>query len=139
MIFDALIPALEERFPGRGMCVAGGRPALAHDRSIDFPAVHPEVGDVVVWDDGDEATVCIGAITHGHFNEYGEGPTTAEREASIVRQVVGFLDALFSNRVLLRPALGGSAGGWRLVDAPPEKARPSWIRRWYLWSGPLSQ
>ena len=90
-------------------------------------------------DDGDEATVCIGAITHGHFNEYGEGLTTAEREASIVRQVVGILDAPFSNRVLLWSALNGTAGGWRLVDTLPETARPSWIRRWNLWSGPLSQ
>ncbi|MHC9539942.1 MAG: hypothetical protein AB9903_10520 [Vulcanimicrobiota bacterium] len=67
MIRDVLLPKLMDRFPGRGLRT-GAPPGLI----AVFPAAHPEVGDLTIYDDGEEATVCIGTITHGHhlFSEY---------------------------------------------------------------------
>ena len=87
--------------------------------------------------------VCIDDLTHGHFAEYEELPE-AERERRIVDAVVGFLDALFADRV----AVWGQAnlgGGWYRLDAGETGGRidlggfggqPGAPE--FLWSGPRS-
>lgn len=67
MIRDHLIPALKREFAGWEIQFAYPPHAIA-----TFPAAQPEVGRVLVYDDGDEVTVLIEKITHGHFNPYGE-------------------------------------------------------------------
>ena len=58
-IRDVLIPRLEQRFAGRAL-----RTGTPPDPITVFPAVHPAVGDCSIWDEGDEATIGVGAITH---------------------------------------------------------------------------
>ena len=135
-IFDALVAAFEPRFPDRGMRLE--RSAIAPDRTfpdIVFPARHPHVGDLVISDDGDEATVYIGAITHSHFGSYDES-LSAERAAErIAADVADFIELLFADRVLLWKAFG--AGGWHRVEKPATVSPRSWFRKWFVWSRPL--
>jgi hypothetical protein len=56
-IRDLLVPVLVERFSDRGLRL-GTRP----DPIASFPAKHPEVGDVRVWDQGFGARVAVGEI-----------------------------------------------------------------------------
>ena len=65
MIRDVLGPALRERFASRTFTTDVPPNPIAV-----FSAAHSEVGDVSIWDDGDEATVSIGGISHGHYNPY---------------------------------------------------------------------
>jgi len=62
MIRDVLLPKLMDRFPGRGI-----RTGTPPGPIAVFPASHPEVGDLSIYDDVEEATVSIGMITHGHY------------------------------------------------------------------------
>jgi hypothetical protein len=52
MIRDVLLPALQSRFPSRGFRADASPNAIG-----SFPSAHEQVGDVTIWDDGDEATV----------------------------------------------------------------------------------
>src|SRR5256885_23827 len=110
MIRDVLIPALEANFPDRGMRI--GEPA---DPIAVFPAAHPEVGDVTIHDDGNEAIVHVGDITHGHFGWDDPNRTDAEAAQAVTEQLVRFLKDLFADRVLLWKQSGNGAGGWYLL------------------------
>ncbi len=131
-IADIIIPEAKERF-------RDWHPQVGVDPEpiIIFPAAHPEVGDVRIWDDGDEVRVEIGDIAHGHFGSYDEFLTKRQHAECITRAVVDFLDALFSDRIILWKGLGG-IGGWREVPV-----KRSYDRRWlpightYVWSKPL--
>jgi hypothetical protein len=129
---DALVPRLLERFHGRGLRLGfPPRPVAT------FPAAHPEVGDATVWDDGSEARVEVGEITHGHFNVYDEGLTDAERHERIALSVVRYLEDLFADRVLLwcSSGPGPRRGGELLIGrAAPSMIRPDDLT--FLWSGP---
>jgi hypothetical protein len=100
-----LLPILRERFPDRGL-VEGDPP----DPCAVFPGIHPGIRSVTIYDDGDELTLCVDDLTHGHFNEYREGLTEAEREQSIVDRAVEFLDALFTDKVVVWGQ--HNIGGW---------------------------
>ncbi len=131
MIRDHLVPMLAERFPGRGL--ATGSPP---DPIAVFPAAHPRVGDVSVTDDGHEATVFIGEITHCHFGpEHFSSPEEAT-ELAIAESVADFVADLFADRIVLWTAADGKgAGFWRRGDDRPgfaNDAAPT-----YVWSGPL--
>ncbi len=104
--------------------------------SLVFPAVREEVGDVVVYDDGDEATVFVGTITHGHFDDYAEGVSEDERAVTVAESVADFLDALFADRVLLWRS--GRSGGWRVLDDEEQPdVRSDAGTQFFLWSGPI--
>lgn len=89
--------------------------------------------DVQVFDDGDEITIIVGKFTHGHFSNYDDIPV-AEKEKLITEGIVGFLEKLFSDQVVLWGSHEG-IGGWRIIDA--ESRRNSSQRSGYVWSGPL--
>jgi hypothetical protein len=133
MIRDVLIPVLVQRFPGRGMRL--GRASEPH---VVFPATHPGVGDVSIWDDGDEATLAVGDITHGHFNPYEEHLSETQLAHSVTEMVVEFLDALFSDRVVLWCSKDRRSGGWRVVDEPASTVPIDLSGDVFVWSGPLS-
>ncbi|MHC4645044.1 MAG: hypothetical protein ACYTBJ_06065 [Planctomycetota bacterium] len=94
MIKDGLIPELEKKF-GTGSFQTGESPIIV------FAAKHPEVGDVQIWDDGDQATLSVGDITYGHFNPYDRNLTQNQADHEATESVIDFLDALFSDKVLL--------------------------------------
>jgi hypothetical protein len=125
-ISDTLFPMLRERFPDRGMRLES-RP----EPCAIFPAVHQDVGDIEVCDDGDEVTVYAGKFTHGHFSNYNELSQT-EKAQIISADVVEFLDAVFSDQVVFWGSHEGG-GGWHRIDIGPYEDPEAGE---YVWSGP---
>lgn len=134
MIRDVLVPTLEARFPGRSM-----RLGRAAEATIIFPAMHPGVGDVSIWDDGDEVTVAVGDITHGHFNPYDGSLTDTQVAQNVTEMVIDFLDALFTNRVVLWCSKDRRSGGWRVMDQPVTTAPLDLTGDVFVWSRPLAE
>jgi len=126
MIRDFLLPILTERFPGRFVTAEPGVQPC-----VTFPAKHPQVGDVQIYDDGDEITLIAGNFTHGHFSNYDEIPVE-EKEKIIADSVADFLDRLFSDQVVLWGSHKGS-GGWQVLDGV-SSYKPR--HNEYVWSGP---
>jgi hypothetical protein len=108
-IREVLVPALEAAFPATGLRVLAPPGPVAI-----FPAACAEVGDVQIYDDGDEATIVIENVTHHHINPYDTEMRSRERAEWVTQEVVEFLHALFDDRVFLwsrHQARGG--GGWQ--------------------------
>jgi hypothetical protein len=133
LLAQVAIPILRDKFPERGLRLDPNARAFAV-----FPAIHPEVGDIEICDDGDELTVMVGNFTHYHLGNHDEGIDDQERQRRIIKTLVEFLDELFSDQVEMygSHATGGGFGrrghrsgkhGWMLLS-----------RRTYVWSGPLS-
>jgi hypothetical protein len=129
MIADALIPKLQERLPGREMRI-GTPPSPC----IAFPAIHPDVGDLEIYDDGDELTVVAGKFTHGHFSNYDDALSMEQKAAQISDEVATFLEELFADRIVLWGSHEG-AGGWHKRG---ERAASQNDAKEYVWSGPLA-
>jgi hypothetical protein len=110
---DVLVPALLDAFPSSGMRVGKPPGPVAM-----FPAACDGVGDVLIFDDGDEATVVVQNITHHHENPYDASLVGIERYEWITERVVAFLRELFADRILLwsRDA-GRRGGGWVRLGA----------------------
>ncbi len=104
-IREILVPALEAAFPASGLRISSPPEPVAI-----FPAVCAEVGDVLIYDDGDEATVVIEKVTHHHTNPYNTDMTPHERAVWVTNEVVAFLHALFDDRVLLWSRQQGKGG-----------------------------
>src|SRR6478609_2869103 len=83
------------------------------DPVVVFSALHREVGDVSVHDAGDDATIHIGSITHGHISAYPKAATEQEQFEQVTEEVVDFLRDLFSDRVVLHCSADGRSGGWK--------------------------
>src|SRR3954451_1360141 len=94
MISDVLIPKLRERFAGRGLQVG-----VPPEPCAVFTAINPDVGDVVISDDGYELTLEAGRFTHSHFSNYDEDLSETQRAERISEDVVQFLDDLFADRI----------------------------------------
>lgn len=128
MLSQLLLPVLRERFPDRGLVTAEPPNPCAV-----FPGIHAGIRGVSIYDDGDELTVCIDDLTHGHFAEYAEELSDTERAERVVESVVEFLDALFADRV----AVWGQhnvGGGWYRPDLGGSGGRPNVPE--FVWSGP---
>lgn len=131
MIRDHLLPALASRFPDR-FFVIGTFP----DADVTLPFPYEKIGPLEISDDGDEVTVFIGEVTHGHFGCYEESYSEEEMHRQIVENVMDFLDDLFADRVVLFRALGGRTGGWRTL-ASDQQPKRFWFGEQFLWSRPL--
>jgi len=129
MIFDYLLPMLEERFPNQGNLVAS-----AEEPTIVFEPQFHDFGDVEIVDDGDEITLFAGRFAHDHFSVNDSLPLKDD-EIRVSREVVDFLFKLFNDRVVLWGSHRG-IGGWRILeDDQPKKKRRFW--KTYTWSGPV--
>src|SRR5262249_32508638 len=116
--------------PDRGLRIGSSPPPCAV-----FPAVHPDVGDIQIYDDGDELTVVLGNFTHGHFANYEDNLAIEQKAEKVTEDVVAFLKALFADQIIL----WGSherGGGWsgRSDRSDCEEDVPQ-----YVWSGPLTR
>lgn len=135
MIRDSLTSALQQRFPDVGFVFSYA--------SQPFARLSPscaELGDLEIYDDGDEATVSIREITHTHFNPYQQMPED-DRDQWIADAVVEFLDALFADRILLYRTPDRRSGGFRRHDSPVDRSRPvagMEQYRCFVWSGPVA-
>jgi hypothetical protein len=130
VISDKLIQHVKERFPN-AKATFGMPPKPA----IVFPAVHPEVGDIEIYDDGSEVRLDAGHFTHGHFSGYG---SKSKEEAAqwIVEDVINFLERLFADQVILWGS-HKSGGGWYRRDGESNLDPSKQGTQLYVWSGPL--
>ena len=133
MIRTVLLHALETNFPNRGM-----RTGEPPDPVVVFPAAHPDVGDVTIYDEGNEALVYVGNITHGHFGSDDPSRTDAAATEPVTEQVVRFLNDLFADRVLLWRQSGDGAGGWYLLGCDNSSPFMGADDSAYVWSGPVT-
>jgi hypothetical protein len=109
-IADVLIPTLRARFADKGL-VVGSPP----DPIAAFPARCAEVGDLRIYDDGEEVTLSIDKVAHTHVNPYDEAKSMNEVAQWVTDYVVEFLGDLFADRVLLWAVDGGKRmGGWQM-------------------------
>lgn len=131
MIRDSVIPALKSEFAGWKITFDTPPQPVAI-----FPARQEAVGRVLAYDDGDEATVLIEKITHGHFNPYDKTPQGEQRDKIVTEDVIDFLKALFSDRVLLHTSPDNRRGGWTRLDLKKRPVELSPPFRYFLWSGP---
>jgi hypothetical protein len=133
MLKEVLVPELEKKF-GAGSFRTGESPLVV------FPAKHPDVGDVRIWDEGGEAVLVIGDITDSHFYPCGVDLPRDQIDRWVVDAVIQFLEALFSDKILLWKS--PRAGGWTRPDFQSPVAEDSWVRDlrkdalYYVWSGP---
>jgi len=134
VISDKLIARVKERFP-HAKAIFGAPPKP----SVVFPALHPEVGDIEIYDDGSELTLIAGHFTHSHFSDY-DNKSNDESEQAIVNDLIAFLERLFTNQVILWGS-HNSGGGWYNRDGTdcknPELESMKQVKQLYVWSGPL--
>lgn len=86
--------------------------------TLDGPCA--ELSPLQIFDDGDEATIYLGTITHGHLGCYDEGISEDKRHKQIADDVIDFVRDLFqivSWRVL-RLEAGSEAGDGCLRKMP---------------------
>lgn len=105
-IREVLVPTLKAAFSDFGVRFAEPPAPVAV-----FPAACSEVGDVQIYDDGDEATVVIENVTHHHTNPYDPEMNSSDRARWITNEVVEFLQTLFDDRVFLWSRRQGHGGG----------------------------
>jgi hypothetical protein len=126
-IRDSVLVMIRERFPDRDFVIEmPPSPTI-----VTLEAPYPELGTLAIEDDGDEVTVHVGRVTHGHFNAFHEIPD--DRPAAIADLLGEFLEALFADRVLLYR--NRFSGGWRYLE-DGEQPRPTG-RSEFLWSRPV--
>ncbi|GAB3092368.1 hypothetical protein [Lysobacter terrae] len=96
-----------------------------------------QVGELVITDDGDELTVCIGTFTHSHWGCFDSTLPAEQRPEQVAKPVLEFISAILSDRIEF---FGASTGGG---SRPVGKPR-GWLSRLmfgsttYRWSGPVS-
>jgi hypothetical protein len=131
-ISELLIPALQSKFPNEKWTFGASPDSIAF-----LPALCEEVGDLHITDDGDEAGIFIQHVTHCHINPYEEVDSDEQRAHWIVKEVVGFVDDLLADRILLwAVAKGRRMGGliWGFDGTIPHDIRKEayvfvWSRR----------
>jgi hypothetical protein len=134
-LHELLIAALRQTRPHVKFRVVESPPSIVID------AKHPEVGDVWIWGSDNELTVCVGKLTHCHFPAYDHDTLPeAARPAAVVQDVVDYLDALFSDRRVIRVRerdgqFLSSSNSPRSADLPA--LAPN--EREFVWSGPTEK
>jgi hypothetical protein len=134
MIRDRLIPALNREFADCEIAFDAPPQPIAI-----FSAAQPGVGRILIYDDGDEATVCIENVTHGHFNRYDEKLSETERDEAVTEDVIDFLKALLGDRVLLYSSADNRIGGWTRLDLTDGPIELSPSLQHFLWSRPYKK
>ncbi len=129
---DVLLPVLRSRFAR--MEIRFGTPP---EPIAVFAAAHPQVGEVSVFDAGEEARVHIGRIAHAHFCGLPKADTEREQLENTTEDVVDFLAELFSDRVVLHESTDGRTGGWKRLAAYERPIATEGMRL-YRWSGPVT-
>ena len=74
MISDHLVPAVKEVFPNLAFKISPTSNPI-----ISLSSSSAEIGDLHIYDDGDQATVIITGIAHGDFGVYDENSTQKRR------------------------------------------------------------
>jgi hypothetical protein len=128
----ALLPKLQEAFPGAAMRIGLGAEPL-----VTFLAKHPAVGDLEIHDEGDELTVFIGSITHRHFCSQDPAASAQAQADQLASEVTEYLQQLFADRIEF---FGNGFRGGARVRSDRRRSVISRLllgRRSFVWSGPL--
>ncbi len=132
MIRDRLIPAVREAFPDKPFSFSS-----PPDPIIRLPSGLAEIGDLAIYDDGEEATVCLTEITHGHLNPYDASLAQDQVDQKVTEDVVAFLRDLFSDRVLLYRTPSRGMGGWHVFSGVPNEVAIAEGREYFVLVGAL--
>jgi hypothetical protein len=128
---EALIADLRRRFPTAQFSIIEGR-----TRELRLNSPNLGLGFVTVEYDGEEATVCAGELTHGHFNPYDASLSAEARVRWVCDAVMGFLGELLNDRVVVWSS-GPHRGGWTMIEPGTTMVLPEGVSA-HLWSRPLS-
>ena len=142
IIRDKLIPLLVEKF-GANSFNEGSAPAPI----ATFPAASQDVGNLEIFDDGDELIVSVGTLTHGHFGFYEEGATQETKQQEVAEAVLDFVKDVFAGKYIFYS--NGMGGGWKHIDylgyerAESENLKAFYARlelgaNWFNWHGPIA-
>jgi len=121
-----------DRFPGV-------RCAVIEDSNFELRIEAPNaaIGFVSIADDGDEATVELGEMTHSHFNPYDASLSDEARAKWVTGAVLEFLEELFADQVVVWSAGRGNGGGWRVLEEGCAWEIPADASA-HLWSRPYA-
>ena len=133
MIRDHLVPAVKGVFPHLGFKISPTSNPI-----ISLSSSSAEIGDLHIYDDGDQATVIITGITYGDFGVCDENLNTEEKEQIITEDVVSFLVTLFSDRVVLYRTSSEGIGGWAVIEQGVKDIEFVAGREYFVWSGPIT-
>lgn len=128
MISELLYPLLDEKFPNKGRIEKS-----KYGEFYVFEPEYTEFGAVVVSDDGDEVIIFLGNFTHTHFSCYDE-LSIDEKEKRIAKDVAGFFEKLFDDRILVW-GKDIVMGGWEELKEK-HSTRKTIFKR-HVWSGPF--
>ena len=132
-ITEVLIPALRKKFTGKSF-----RTGSSPDPIAVFSPAYASIGELSIMDEGDEALVYIGNITHSHFNSYDEALNPEERVKAVSEMVVTFLDDLFKDQVVLWGSAEGRGGFfYRSNGSLPKDITKE--EKLFVWSGPIQR
>jgi hypothetical protein len=108
---------------------------------VRVPAKAPEVGDIIVRNDGDELTVCIGRIDHRHFEVYcAAGSTEFERQREVAQDAAEWIQDILAEHVRFRVEFEAgrvvASSSWHIEhhDGGRWLKRSDEVRE-YTWSG----
>lgn len=100
-------------------------------------APSPALDPLQICDDGDEAIVYLGNVTHAHLGCHDEALSEEAKQQQIAADVVQFVRDLFADRIVASSTLGGRIGGWRTLAPGEALPGPSMLSSRYVWSRPL--
>lgn len=151
----AMTPTLQQ-FVRDLAALGGDAEAWAYDDGpppcLTCPAIHPDVGPLLIYDDRDELTVCLDKKHHSHISTYNylQKPES-ERLNLVALEAAQFVIDIFSDRVLFTVDYIGTecrgSSHFYLDETPKgvESLRVSIGLRGgnirterYLWSGPYN-
>ena len=122
---------LNAAVPGLRLLVTESDPPV-----LEIPAVHPEIGPIVIELHPGEITVYVGRLTHSHFDpRIFENVSAADALRDNMKAVASWIAAVLSDRVILWSS--GAAGGSYPTDSPQLMRVPKAARR-FVWSGPVT-
>lgn len=134
MLAQFLVPMLAEKF-GRAAFSTGENPLVI------FPPAHPAVGELRVFEDGNEGRINIGQLTHGHFYTWEQHATREAAMQELAENLFEFICELFAGNYILWHAKNGGSGGWFCYDANEPIEFPIYKNvdkaDWFFWSGPI--
>jgi hypothetical protein len=131
MIKDCLIPALIKKYGEHAFKVGSPPEPIA-----TFPAVHQEVGDLIICDDDCEATIYVGNIIHVHFDPCSD-ISQNEIDVTVTEDVLKFLEELFTDKILLYKSCDDGVSGWQGGFAGKVSSIKSNVS-YFVWSGPCN-
>lgn len=130
-ITEKLLPLIEKEFPDKNFAIG-----TAPDPILTILAPNEGLREIQVFDEGEEATIVFGTLTHSHFSCYEATFSPDQKESAISDDVVSFFRILFSDKVLLWISEDGKSGGWSRKEAGLTARHNA---KNFLWSGPLPE